>query len=342
MIKAYHHKRGDFERDEIIVPDAAHGTNPATAKVCGLKVIEIPTKRCGDIDIEALEKVLGPKTAGIMLTNPSTVGVFERNIGTIAKMVHKAGGLLYYDGANLNAIMGKARPGDMGFDVLHMNLHKTFATPHGGGGPGAGPVAVNDKLKEFLPIPTVGKKEHGFAWLTEEDVPNSIGRLSTFNGNIGVLMRAYIYGAMLGGNGLTKASEMATLNANYIMARLKDEGFTIAYPERRASHEFIVTLKPELQKYGVTATDFAKCLIDRGVHAPTMYFPLLVPECLLIEPTETENVDSMEQFIQAMVEIRDIAKTDPEYLKGAPYNLPARRLDDVKAAKELDIVWLPK
>jgi glycine dehydrogenase subunit 2 len=342
MIKAYHHKRGDFERDEIIVPDAAHGTNPATAKVCGLKVIEIPTKRCGDIDIEALEKVLGPKTAGIMLTNPSTVGVFERNIGTIAKMVHKAGGLLYYDGANLNAIMGKARPGDMGFDVLHMNLHKTFATPHGGGGPGAGPVAVNDKLKEFLPIPTVGKKEHGFAWLTEEDVPNSIGRLSTFNGNIGVLMRAYIYGAMLGGNGLTKASEMATLNANYIMARLKDEGFTIAYPERRASHEFIVTLKPELQKYGVTATDFAKCLIDRGVHAPTMYFPLLVPECLLIEPTETENVDSMEQFIQAMVEIRDIAKTDPEYLKGAPYNLPARRLDDVKAAKELDIVWQPK
>ncbi|MGQ4005467.1 aminomethyl-transferring glycine dehydrogenase subunit GcvPB [Francisellaceae bacterium CB300] len=342
MIKAYHHKRGDFERDEIIVPDAAHGTNPATAKVCGLKVIEIPTKRCGDIDIEALEKVLGPKTAGIMLTNPSTVGVFERNIGTIAKMVHKAGGLLYYDGANLNAIMGKARPGDMGFDVLHMNLHKTFATPHGGGGPGAGPVAVNDKLKEFLPIPTVGKKEHGFAWLTEEDVPNSIGRLSTFNGNIGVLMRAYIYGAMLGGNGLTKASEMATLNANYIMARLKDEGFTIAYPERRASHEFIVTLKPELQKYGVTATDFAKCLIDRGVHAPTMYFPLLVPECLLIEPTETENVDSMEQFIQAMVEIREIAKENPGYLKGAPYNLPARRLDDVKAAKELDIVWQPK
>jgi glycine dehydrogenase subunit 2 len=169
MIKAYHHKRGDFERDEIIVPDAAHGTNPATAKVCGLKVIEIPTKKCGDIDIEALEKVLGPKTAGIMLTNPSTVGVFERNIGTIAKMVHKAGGLLYYDGANLNAIMGKARPGDMGFDVLHMNLHKTFATPHGGGGPGAGPVAVNDKLKEFLPIPTVGKKDDHFAWLTEED-----------------------------------------------------------------------------------------------------------------------------------------------------------------------------
>jgi glycine dehydrogenase subunit 2 len=342
MIKAYHHKRGDFGRDEIIVPDAAHGTNPATAKVCGLKVVEIPTKKCGDIDMDALEKVLGPKTAGIMLTNPSTVGVFERNIGTIAKMVHKAGGLLYYDGANLNAIMGKARPGDMGFDVLHMNLHKTFATPHGGGGPGAGPVAVNDKLKEFLPIPTVGKKDHGFAWLTEEDVPNSIGRLSTFNGNIGVLMRAYIYGAMLGGNGLTKASEMATLNANYIMARLKDEGFTIAYPERRASHEFIVTLKPELQKYGVTATDFAKCLIDRGVHAPTMYFPLLVPECLLIEPTETENVDSMEQFIKAMVEIRDIAKTDPEYLKGAPYNLPARRLDDVKAAKELDIIWQPK
>lgn len=342
MIKAYHHKRGDFERNEIIVPDAAHGTNPATAKVCGLKVIEILTKRCGDIDIEALDKVLGPKTAGIMLTNPSTVGVFERNIATIAKKVHDAGGLLYYDGANLNAIMGKARPGDMGFDVLHMNLHKTFATPHGGGGPGAGPVAVNDKLKEFLPVPMVGKKDDKFVWLEEKDLPNTIGRLSAFNGNIGVLLRAYIYGAMLGGNGLTEASEIATLNANYMMARLKEEGFTIAYPERRASHEFIVTLKPEFQKYGVTATDFAKCLIDRGVHAPTMYFPLLVPECLLIEPTETENVDSMERFIQAMVEIRDIAKEDPEYLKKAPYTLPSRRLDDVKAAKELDIVWQPK
>ncbi|AHH46009.1 glycine dehydrogenase subunit 2 [Francisella tularensis subsp. holarctica PHIT-FT049] len=342
MIKAYHHKRSDFERDEIIVPDAAHGTNPATAKVCGLKVIEIPTKKDGDIDIEALDKVLGPKTAGIMLTNPSTVGVFERNIAVIAKKVHEAGGLLYYDGANLNAIMGKARPGDMGFDVLHMNLHKTFATPHGGGGPGAGPVAVNDKLKEFLPVPMVGKKDDKFVWLEEKDVSNTIGRLSAFNGNIGVLIRAYIYGAMLGGNGLTEASEIATLNANYMMARLKEEGFTIAYPDRRASHEFIVTLKPEFLNYGVTATDFAKCLIDKGVHAPTMYFPLLVPECLLIEPTETENVDSMEKFIQAMVKIRDIAKKDPQYLKGAPYNLPARRLDDVKAAKELDIVWQPK
>lgn len=342
MIKAYHESRGDFERNEIIVPDAAHGTNPATAKVCGLKVIEIPTKKCGDIDIEALEKVLGPNTAGIMLTNPSTVGVFERNISTIAKMVHDAGGLLYYDGANLNAIMGKARPGDMGFDVLHMNLHKTFATPHGGGGPGAGPIAVNDKLKEFLPVPIVGKKDNEFVWLEESDVPNTIGRLSAFNGNIGVLVRAYIYAALLGGNGLTEASEIATLNANYMMVRLKQEGFTIAYPDRRASHEFIVTLKPELQNYGVTATDFAKCLIDRGVHAPTMYFPLLVPECLLIEPTETENVDSMEQFIQAMVEIRNIAKENPGYLKSAPYNLPSRRLDDVKAAKELDIVWKPK
>ncbi|APC97160.1 aminomethyl-transferring glycine dehydrogenase subunit GcvPB [Francisella frigiditurris] len=342
MIKAYHHSRGDYERDEIIVPDAAHGTNPATAKVCGLKVIEIPTKKCGDIDIEALEKVLGPKTAGIMLTNPSTVGVFEREIKTIANMVHKAGGLLYYDGANLNAIMGKVRPGDMGFDVLHMNLHKTFATPHGGGGPGAGPVAVNDKLKKFLPIPVVGKKENKYVWLEDKDVPETIGKLSAFGGNVGVLIRAYVYAALLGGDGLSRASEMATLNANYMMARLREEGFTLAYPERRASHEFIITLKPELQKYGVTATDFAKCLIDRGVHAPTMYFPLLVPECLLIEPTETENIDSMEKFIQAMIEIRDIAAKDPEYLKNAPYNLPVRRLDDVKAAKELDIVWSGK
>ena len=192
MIKAYHHKRGDFERDEIIVPDTAHGTNPTTAKVCGLKVIEIPTKKDGDIDIEVLDKVLGPKTAGIMLTNLSTVGVFERSIAVIAKKVHQAGGLLYYDGVNLNAIMGKA-PGNIGFDVLHINLHKTFATPHGSGGPGASPVAVNDKLKEFLPLPMVGKKDDKFVWLEEKDRPNTIGRLSAFNGNIGVLIRAYIY-----------------------------------------------------------------------------------------------------------------------------------------------------
>ncbi len=341
MIRAYHVHRGDTHRNEIIVPDAAHGTNPATAIMCGCVVREIPTAADGDVDMEALRAALGPNTAGIMLTNPSTLGVFERRITEISALVHEAGGLLYYDGANLNAILGKARPGDMGFDVIHMNLHKTFSTPHGGGGPGSGAVGVSERLLPFMPLPVVGRDGDRYHWLDEKDMPLTIGRLSGWMGNTGVLLRAYIYARMLGRKGMGRVAEFATLNANYLMARLKDAGFTIAFPQRRASHEFIVTLKQEAKDYGVTAMDFAKALLDEGCHAPTTYFPLLVPECLLIEPTETEAKEDLDKFIDAMVRIRERAKTDPEHIKGAPYDLPVRRLDDVRAARQLDLTWTP-
>ena len=339
MIKAFHDVNGDTERCEIIVPDAAHGTNPATAVMCGYKVKEIPTKDDGDIDIEALKAVLGPQTAGIMLTNPSTVGVFERRIREIADLVHEAGGLLYYDGANLNAILGKVRPGDMGFDVIHMNLHKTFSTPHGGGGPGAGPVGVSERLEPFLPIPMVDYDGRDYRWLTEEDRPQSIGRLSAFAGNAGILLRAYIYARMLGREGMERVAEYSTLNANYMLKRMQEAGFEPAYPERRATHEFIITLRKEAKALGVNTMDFAKRLLDYGVHAPTTYFPLLVPECLLIEPTETESQDELDRFIDAITKIREEAEKDPEMVKGAPYSQPVRRLDDVRAARELDLRW---
>ncbi len=341
MIRAYHQARNDHARTEILVPDAAHGTNPATAIMCGFKVREIPTDDQGDVDFEALKACVGPQTAGIMLTNPSTLGVFERRILDISKLIHDVGGLLYYDGANLNAILGKARPGDMGFDAIHMNLHKTFSTPHGGGGPGAGAVGVSERLLPFLPVPMVGKNDHEYHWLTEEDRPQSIGRLSAFCGNVGVLIRAYIYARLLGREGMRRVADFATLNANYVMARLRDLGFDLAFPERRASHEFIVTLKHQAKTLGLTATDLAKALLDEGYHAPTVYFPLLVPECLLIEPTETEAKETLDGFIDAMARILAAAEVDIDRLKGAPYSLPRRRLDDVKAARELDLVYRP-
>ncbi|MCG8433696.1 MAG: aminomethyl-transferring glycine dehydrogenase subunit GcvPB [Gammaproteobacteria bacterium] len=339
MIRAYHEARGDTERNEILVPDAAHGTNPATAVMCGCVVREIPTDKDGDVDVEALKKVIGPKTAGIMLTNPSTLGVFERKIQEISRIVHEAGGLLYYDGANLNAILGKVRPGEMGFDVIHMNLHKTFSTPHGGGGPGAGAVGVGKRLLPYMPTPVVGKEGDSYFWLTEKDIPESIGRLSAFMGNAGVLSRAYVYSRLLGREGMKRVSEFATLNANYMMARLEQAGFELAFPKRRASHEFIVTLKKQAKELGVNAMDFAKRLLDYGYHAPTTYFPLLVPECLLIEPTETESKEDIDGFVEAMIAIQKEAEQDPEKVKGAPYTLPVRRLDDVKAARELDLAW---
>src|SRR3954466_4449556 len=261
MIRAYHKARGDLERTEIIVPDAAHGTNPATATMCGCSVIEIPSLPNGDTDVEALKQALGPRTAGIMLTNPSTLGVFERRIQEVARIVHEAGGLLYYDGANLNAILGKVRPGAMGFDVIHMNLHKTFSTPHGGGGPGSGAVGVNQRLLPFMPIPVVGKEGDRYRWLDERDLPQTIGRLSAFMGNAGVLLRAYIYMLMLGRAGMQRVAEFAALNANYMFARLTQAGFDAAYPGRRASHEFIITLKRQAKQLGVNAMDFAKRLL---------------------------------------------------------------------------------
>ncbi len=339
MIRAYHDARGDDERAEILVPDAAHGTNPATAVMCGYKVREIPTDAQGDVDLAALRAAVGPQTAGIMLTNPSTLGVFERRIEEIAAVVHQAGGLLYYDGANLNAILGKVRPGDMGFDVVHLNLHKTFSTPHGGGGPGSGPVGVNERLLPFLPIPMVDYDGDEYRWLTEQDCPQSIGQLSAFAGNAGILLRAYVYARLLGRTGMERVGEYATLNANYLAARLRQAGFELAYPERRATHEFIVTLKRQAREFGVNAMDFAKRLLDYGYHAPTTYFPLLVPECLLIEPTETEPKEALDGFADAMGRIQEEAKTRPEYVHGAPYTTPVRRLDDVKAARELDLGW---
>ena len=343
MIRAYHLARNDIERTEMLIPAAAHGTNPATAVMCGYKVREIPVLANGDVDVEALKLAVGSQTAGLMMTNPSTCGVFEQQIDLIAKIVHEAGGLLYYDGANLNAILGKVRPGDMGFDVLHMNLHKTFATPHGGGGPGAGPVGVGERLLPFLPTPIVGKEADGsFRWLDKNDLPQSIGHLSAFMGNAGVLLRAYFYAVVLGREGLHRVGEYSTLNANYLMHKLAQAGFQLAYPERRASHEFIISFAKEAKTLGVTAMDIAKRLLDYGFHAPTTYFPLLVPECFLIEPTETEAKDELDNFATALTQILEEAKNDPELVKGAPHSLPVRRLDDVKAARELDLVWQPK
>ncbi len=341
MIRAYHSARGDHARTEILVPDAAHGTNPATATMCGYTVREIPTDRHGDVDLEALSAALGPKTAGLMLTNPSTLGVFERRITEIARRVHAAGGLLYYDGANLNAILGKVRPGDMGFDVIHLNLHKTFSTPHGGGGPGAGPVAASARLAPFLPVPIVGEVNGKYYWQTEKTRPQTIGRLSAHMGNAGVLLRAYVYARLLGREGMARVAEFATLNANYLLARLRAAGFEPAYPDRRATHEFIVTLKKLKDETGVSAMDVAKRLLDKGFHAPTVYFPLLVPECFLIEPTETEAKEELDRFVEAMKEILHEAHTQPELVKGAPYTLPVKRLDDVRAAREPDLVWRP-
>ena len=341
MIRAYHRARGDLARDEIIVPEAAHGTNPATASMCGCKVREIPCDANGDVDLDALRAALGPRTAGIMLTNPSTLGVFERRIEQVRDLVHTAGGLLYYDGANLNAILGKVRPGDMGFDVIHMNLHKTFSTPHGGGGPGSGAVGVAQRLAPFLPIPLVLKQGDAYRWAEERDLPQSIGRLSAFMGNTGVNLRAYVYMRVLGREGMRRVAEFATLNANYLLARLAALGYEPAYRGRRASHEFIITLKRLQREFQITAMDVAKRLLDYGYHAPTTYFPLLVPECLLIEPTETECLQDLDGLVSALEQILREAREEPSLLTEAPHSLPVKRLDDVRAARQLDLRWKP-
>ncbi len=341
MIRAWHDARKDSERTEILVPGAAHGTNPATAVMCGYRVREVGLDGSGDIDVESLKAAVGPQTAGLMMTNPSTCGLFERRIVEIARIVHDAGGLLYYDGANLNAILGKARPGDMGFDVLHLNLHKTFATPHGSGGPGAGPVGANERLLPHLPVPMVGRVDGRYRWLDRSDLPHSIGRLSGFAGNAGILLRALAYSLMLGREGMQRVGRFSTLNANYLATRLEKAGFDLAYPGRRATHEFALTLSRQAKACGVTAMDFAKRLLDHGVHAPTTYFPLLIPECFLIEPTETETRDELDRFVDAMQAIFREAEEDPDRLRAAPYNLPVRRLDEVKAARELNLTWAP-
>ena len=341
MIRAYHEARGDDARTEIIVPTAAHGTNPATAVMCGYKVTEVPVNDEGDVDLEALKEKVGPQTAGLMMTNPSTCGVFERQIQAIAATVHDAGGLLYYDGANLNAILGKVKPGDMGFDVLHMNLHKTFATPHGGGGPGAGPVGVGERLLPHLPLPVVEKLEepsgHRYRWMGIDDLPGSIGTLSGFAGNAGILLRALSYA-------LCSAARVCIVLASSphsmptMAARLAKAGFQLAYPSRRATHEFIVTYQKENKELGVNAMDMAKRLLDYGVHSPTTYFPLLVPECFLVNQ-QRPKANRNWTFVDAMIAVREEALQDADFVKQAPYTTPVRRLDDVKAARELDLIW---
>ncbi len=337
LIRAYHESRGEGDaRREIIVPDSAHGTNPATAAMCGFTPVEVKSNGRGGVDLAALEKLLGPQTAGLMLTNPNTLGLYDENICDITRLVHEAGGLVYYDGANMNANMGISRPGDMGFDVVHYNIHKTFSTPHGGGGPGAGPIAVGEILAPFLPVPTVEKDEAGKYYLNY-DLPKSIGQVKGFYGNFGVLVRGYTYIRMMGSRGLRRASEDAVLNANYVFELLKDY-FEVPYP-RICKHEFVLSAKPYKDKYGVRTLDMAKRLLDYGVHAPTVYFPLIVDEALMIEPTETETKETLDEFVKAMIDICDEAARDPEKVKTAPHNTHVGRLEETRAARQLDLRW---
>lgn len=335
MINEYHKKRGDYHRDKIIVPDAAHGTNPATATMTGFKTIEIKSNEDGSVDIEALKAVVGQDTAGLMLTNPSTLGIFEKNIKEIADIIHGAGGLLYYDGANMNAIMGYTRPGDMGFDVVHLNLHKTFTTPHGGGGPGSGPVGVKSILQPFLPVPLVEKQ--GDRYLFNYDVPNSIGKIKSFYGNFAMLVRAYTYILTMGADGLKEVSEMAVLNANYLKEKLK-KVYDLPY-NGVCKHEFVLSGKGMKKKYGVSTMDIAKRLIDYGMHPSSVYFPLIVEEAMMIEPTETESKETLDEYIEAMIKIAKEAEENPQLLYDAPHHSPVKRLDEVKAARNPIIKW---
>lgn len=333
VIKAYHEKRGDFKRTKIIVPDSAHGTNPASASVAGFSVIEVQSDSSGAVDIEKLKAVLNDEVAGLMLTNPSTLGLFEKNIVEIAKLVHEAGGLLYYDGANMNAIMGRTRPGDMGFDVCHLNLHKTFSTPHGGGGPGSGPIGVRKDLVEFLPKPVISKKDDKY--YLDYDRPYSIGKVKSFYGNFGVMVRAFSYLLTMGAEGLKEASELAVLNANYIRAKLKDH-YELPIDDI-CKHEFVLAgLK---DNDNVSTLDIAKRLLDYGYHPPTIYFPLIVHEAIMIEPTETEKLETLNEFINAMIKIAEEAKENPELVKSAPNCTDIKRLDEVKAARSPILKW---
>ncbi|MEC0307448.1 aminomethyl-transferring glycine dehydrogenase subunit GcvPB [Paenibacillus lautus] len=329
LIRAYHESRGE-KRTKVIVPDSSHGTNPASATVAGYDTITIKSNERGMVDLDALRAVVGDDTAALMLTNPSTLGLFEEQIVEIAEIVHEAGGLLYYDGANSNAIMGITRPGDMGFDVVHLNLHKTMSTPHGGGGPGAGPVGVKSLLIPFLPKPIVSKREDGtYYW--DYDRPQSIGRVKAFYGNFGILVRAYTYIRTYGPEGLRRVSELAVLNANYMMHRLAPY-YEVAYPGL-CKHEFVLSGK-KLKEFGVRTLDVAKRLLDFGYHPPTIYFPLNVEECIMIEPTETESRETLDGFIDTMIQIAKEAETTPEVVIGAPYTTVVKRLDETTAARK--------
>ncbi len=338
LFRSYFRRRGETGRTKVLVPDSAHGTNPASAHISGFDVVEIRSNREGMVSIESLKEHLDDSLAGIMLTNPNTLGLFERDIEQIARLVHDAGGLLYYDGANLNAIMGKVRPGDMGFDVVHLNLHKTFSTPHGGGGPGSGPVLVADRLVPFLPVPDVEKIGDGYRLTC--DRPDTMGRVAGFHGNIGIAVRALTYILTMGGEGLTQVSEQAVVNANYLKEKLK-KLYHLPF-DRLCKHEFVLSAQRLKDEKDVTALQIAKRLIDFGIHPPTIYFPLIVPEALMIEPTETEPKESLDRFVEAMAEIREEADRGAPELRDAPSSAPVRRVDEVLAAKKPVIRWRPE
>jgi glycine dehydrogenase subunit 2 len=337
LIAAYHKELGT-KRDTILIPDSAHGTNPASATLSGFRTREVKTDKLGNVDMKALEKSLGSETAGLMLTLPNTLGLYDPNVREINRMVHAAGGLIYADGANLNALIGRVRPGDLGFDIMHLNLHKTFSTPHGGGGPGAGPVGVAEALVPLLPVPRVVKHDDGTFGLDSAHEERSIGHIAPFYGNFAVVLRAYAFLLTLGRQGLRRISENAVINANYLRVRLKghyEQSF-----DRVCLHECVLSAG-RLAAKGVHALDVAKALIDRGFHPPTVYFPLIVEEALMIEPTETESKETLDAFIEAMIEIAKLADTDPDTLHAAPVTTPVGRVDEVEAARHPDVASLP-
>ena len=339
MIRDYHRSRGE-DRTDVLVPDSAHGTNPATATMAGLRTISIKAAPDGGVDLDGFRDRLGPKTAAVMITNPSTLGIFESRIGELLDAVHAVGALAYMDGANLNAILGRFKPGEAGFDVMHINTHKTFSTPHGGGGPGAGPVAVNELLEPFLPSPRVVREQDGsFRLERAGERPHSIGRMRSFVGSTGVLVRAYAYLRTHGASGLAEITDDAVLAANYLKDRLADSGlYDIPFPGV-CKHEFIASATSIKKKTGVRTLDIAKRLLDHGFHAPTVYFPLTVDEAMLIEPTETESIETLDAFAEALIEIAREAESDPETVKTAPHTAPVRRLDEAGAARNPNLRW---
>ena len=340
MIRAYHRSRGDGERDEVLVPDSSHGTNPATASMAGFRTITIPSAGDGGVDLDKFRAALGPRTAAVMITNPSTLGLFEKRIGELLDAVHEAGALAYMDGANLNAILGRFKPGEAGFDVMHFNVHKTFSTPHGGGGPGAGPVGVGERLQPFLPAPRVLRSEEGRFRLEQPDErPTSIGRLRSYVGNTGVLVRAYAYIRAHGGSGLRQVSDDAVLAANYLRKRV-GEAYDIPF-DRACKHEFVASAAGIKKRTGVRTLDIAKRLIDHGFHPPTIYFPLTIEEGMLIEPTETESVETLDGFADALIAIAHEAASDPELVRTAPHTAPVGRLDEATAARQPNLRWRP-
>ncbi len=340
MIHAYHADRGDSKRNVVVIPDSAHGTNPASAASCGFKVKGIPSNSRGCTDLDALRAALGDDTAALMLTNPNTVGLFESDIVEICRLVHEAGGLVYCDGANMNAMLGLTRPGDMGFDVMHFNLHKTFSTPHGGGGPGCGAVSVKQLLEPYLPVPTVVKDAESGAYSFDHNRPKSIGKIHSFYGAFLIAVRAYTYIRALGPEGLRAVGENAVINANYVRSQLQDS-YDVAYNSPICMHEVVLTASRQKQQSGVRALDISKRLMDYGIHPPTNYFPLIVPEALMIEPTETESKQTIDEFIKVMKQIAIEAVERPELLKGAPHVTPVSRLDETLAVKSLDLRYEP-